>query len=94
MLLDRGKYLTLHPFIHPGAPCLKNMRHAQERGLRVRDFPVAEFIVHGARGTSPSHGYGLRAGGKQMIAYYLDKLEGIVMRDPRLDPLGRSKRRS
>jgi hypothetical protein len=94
MLLDRSKYLGLHRFIHHGAPCIKNMRHAEERGYTVQDFPVSEYIVHHARGTSSRHGYGLWASGKQRVVYYLDKLEGLVLRDRTLDPLGRSKTRS
>jgi glycosyltransferase involved in cell wall biosynthesis len=91
MLLDRLKYLTLAPFIHHGSPCLPNMRDADARGYQFRDFPMWDFIEHFGRGTSSRHGYGIWAGGKQKLAFYLEKLEGLLFRDPTLDPLGRSK---
>jgi Glycosyl transferase family 2 len=91
MLLDRRKYLTLGPFSHHGSPCLRNMRDAQARGYRVQDFPMWDYIEHFGRGTSSGHGYGLWAGGKQKLSFFLEKLEGLVLRDPTLDPLGGSK---
>lgn len=91
MLLDRRKYLTLGPFIHHGSPCLGNMRDAQERGYLVQDFPMWDFIEHFGRGTSSRHGYGPWAGSKQRLAFYLERLEGLLLRDPTLDPLGGSK---
>jgi GT2 family glycosyltransferase len=59
MLLDRDKYLSLPPFVHHGSPCLTNMRAAQENGYTVRDFPIAEYILHYGRGTCSQYGYGL-----------------------------------
>jgi glycosyltransferase involved in cell wall biosynthesis len=94
MLLDRDKYLGLAPFIHHGSPCLGNMRDAQARGYQVQDFPMWDYIEHYGRGTSSHHGYGLWAGGKQKLSFYLEKFEGFLFRDPTLDPLGGSKERS
>jgi glycosyltransferase involved in cell wall biosynthesis len=59
MLLDRSKYLGLRRFNHHGAPCLANMRQAVQRGYRLRDFPIQEYILHLGRGTCGSYGYGL-----------------------------------
>jgi glycosyltransferase involved in cell wall biosynthesis len=90
MLLDRRKYLTLKPFVHHGSPCLWNMRDAQARGYLVHDFPMWDYVEHFGRGTSSRHGYGLWAGSKQKLAFYLERLEGLILRDPTLDPLGGS----
>jgi glycosyltransferase involved in cell wall biosynthesis len=91
MLLDREKYLALRPFIHHGSPCLQNMRTAQKRGYQVNDFPMWDFIEHFGGGTSSRHGYGIWAGAKQKLAFCLEKLEGLLLRDPTLDPMGGSK---
>jgi glycosyltransferase involved in cell wall biosynthesis len=82
MLLDRGKYLRLRPFVHHGAPCLRNMRDAKKARLRVLDFPIGDYVVHRMQGTSASQGYGLRAGTRQRVEYYLSRLEGVITRDP------------
>ena len=81
MLLDRAKYLTLEPFVHHGAPAIRNMRAARRAGLRAVDFPVAEFILHHERGTSAHHGYGARGRARLVIEGYLNRLEGYVTRD-------------
>src|SRR5438552_2271158 len=52
MLIDRSKYGRLHPFIHHGAPCIKNMRDAQRAGYGVHNFPIDRFVVHHSEGTS------------------------------------------
>jgi hypothetical protein len=59
MLLKRDIYLGLKSFDHHGAPCLANMRQAVQRGYRLRDFPIQEYILHLGRGTCGSYGYGL-----------------------------------
>jgi glycosyltransferase involved in cell wall biosynthesis len=58
MLLDRRKYLGLKRFTHHGAPCLSNMRQAIQRGYRLGDFPIQDYILHLGRGTCSSYGYG------------------------------------
>jgi glycosyltransferase involved in cell wall biosynthesis len=82
MLIDRGKYGRLHPFIHHGAPCIKNMRDAQRRGLTVHNFQIDRFVVHHTEGTSASHGYGGRARSRQLVEHLLTRAEGFVLRDP------------
>jgi glycosyltransferase involved in cell wall biosynthesis len=59
MLLDKKKYLSLDGFIHHGSPCNRNMRHAQQSGFGVCDFPIDRLIVHHGRGTCSRYGYGL-----------------------------------
>jgi len=61
MLLERGKYAGLPPFVHHGAPCLRNMREAIKAGFTVSDFPVMDYISHDWRGTAGRYGYGLGA---------------------------------
>lgn len=85
MLLDRSKYVNLHKFIHHGAPCIKNMRHAEQAGYTVQDFPVADFIVHHAGATSLEHGYGYWARRRQLIELYLEKVESFLTRDSTLN---------
>jgi hypothetical protein len=82
MLLDRDKYFGLRPFVHHGAPCLRNMQDAKRKDYAVVDFPVAEYVAHRMQGTSASHGYGVRMGAKQRLEYHLSRLEGLVTRDP------------
>jgi glycosyltransferase involved in cell wall biosynthesis len=82
MLLDRAKYFRLHPFEHHGAPCIKNMRAAKRAGYVVRHFPIHEFVIHHAEGTSSQHGYGFRARSRQVIEQFLTNIEGFVLRDP------------
>jgi glycosyltransferase involved in cell wall biosynthesis len=82
MLLDRSKYLRLDPFIHHGAPCIKNMRAAKKAGYRVLHYPVGSFVIHHAEGTSARHGYGLRARSRQIVERYLSELEALILRDP------------
>jgi glycosyltransferase involved in cell wall biosynthesis len=82
MLLDRAKYQRLDPFIHHGAPCIKNMRGAKKAGYRVLHYPVGSFVIHHAEGTSAQHGYGLRARSRQIVERHLSELEARVLRDP------------
>ena len=82
MLLDRSKYQRLDPFIHHGAPCIKNMRSAKKAGYRVLHFPVGTFVIHHAEGTSAQHGYGYRARGRQIIERWLSDVEALILRDP------------
>jgi glycosyltransferase involved in cell wall biosynthesis len=77
MLIDRSKYLRLHRFIHHGAPAIKNMRDAKRRGYSVRDFPINDFIVHDAQGTSSWQGYGPWATAKQWLFFRLGQLDGL-----------------
>lgn len=91
MLVDRGKYLGLHPFIHHGAPCIRNMEDAQRAGHRVAHFPIGDFVLHRMEGTSSSHGYGFRVGAKQRIEYYLNKLTSFARRDPTLPVRSRNR---
>jgi glycosyltransferase involved in cell wall biosynthesis len=81
MLLDREKYLSLRPFVHHGAPSIRNMQDAKRSGLAVVDFPIREYVAHHMQGTSGSHGYGFRAGARQRLEYYLNRLHGLVTRD-------------
>ena len=55
MLFDRNIYLQLKPFTDHGAPCVYTMIDAEERGLKVKGFPVAEYVMHlsGASWTEP-----------------------------------------
>jgi glycosyltransferase involved in cell wall biosynthesis len=84
MLLDRDKYLALRPFIHHGAPCIRNMEDARRAGYRVVRFPIGDFVFHLAEGTSGSHGYGLRAATRQRIESYLNRVRSLVKDDPTL----------
>lgn len=84
MLLDRGKYVDLHPFIHHGAPCIRNMEDAQRAGYTVASFPIGDFVFHRMQGTSASHGYGFWTGAKQRVEFYLNRLNSFLRRDPTL----------
>ncbi|MBK7916670.1 MAG: glycosyltransferase [Chloroflexi bacterium] len=63
LLLRKSVYITLPPFIHLGAPCLPNMKLAQQQ-QQVLAFPIAQYVNHKGRGTCGRFGYGLgwRAG--------------------------------
>jgi len=58
-LLRRSTYLELPPFEKHGAPCLTNQLAASERGERMVDFPVRDYVFHLGRGTVRMHGYRL-----------------------------------
>jgi glycosyltransferase involved in cell wall biosynthesis len=93
MLLDRAKYQRLHPFVHHGAPCIKNMRDAKKVGYLVRHFPIVRFVLHHFEGTSAQHGYGLRSRSQQIVEHVLTNVEGFVLRDPVLKVQHRADRR-
>ena len=82
MLLRRRSYLELHPFVHHGAPCLKNMRDAQRHGLVVADFRIADYVHHYLRGTSSDHGYGVRARARNVLEARANRLYGWFTGDP------------
>jgi glycosyltransferase involved in cell wall biosynthesis len=82
MLLDRAKYEKLHPFAHHGAPCIKNMYDARRAGYVVRYFPIENYIIHHAEGTSANHHYDVWFRSKQLIEWALSTLQGFVLRDP------------
>jgi GT2 family glycosyltransferase len=82
MLIDREKYLGLRPFIHHGAPCIRNMASAKHAGYTVVSFPIYDFVLHHAEGTSADHGYGMRARARQHIEHVLSDVEAFVRRDP------------
>jgi glycosyltransferase involved in cell wall biosynthesis len=81
MLLDRRKYLTLPPFIHHGAPCIKNMRAARRAGYVVRHFPVYEVVRHEHGGTSRAHGYGFWGRGRLTAGFYAGKVYDRLVGD-------------
>jgi glycosyltransferase involved in cell wall biosynthesis len=60
----RETYLALPPFERHGAPCLKNMRGAVERGYGLVHVPVEEYVRHKGRGTASRFGYRLGWKGK------------------------------
>lgn len=82
MLIARSTYLRLRPFIHHGAPCIKNMQHAKRLGYAVVPFPVHRYVVHHAEGTSAVHGFGRRARARQHIEHALSSAQAFVLRDP------------
>lgn len=55
-LLDREKYLRLHPFIHSGAPATRLMASAVEAGYHLESFPIGEYIEHKIAGTRGKFG--------------------------------------
>jgi glycosyltransferase involved in cell wall biosynthesis len=58
-LVEREQYLALAPFERHGAPCLRNAHDAEDRGVVLADFPVADYVYHIGRGTVDVHGYQL-----------------------------------
>ena len=50
-LWRRSVYLSLPPFVDHGAPAVENMRAAQERGIKVGDFPISGYVDHLVAGT-------------------------------------------
>lgn len=59
VLLKKSDYLMLPPFAHHGAPCLQNMKKAQQQEVQLVDFPIHQFVKHLGRGTCGRYGYGL-----------------------------------
>ena len=72
MMLKRDLYFLLLPFRRHGSPCLANMRTATQRGYRLIDFPVEQFVKHEGRGTAGPFGYNLGFRGK--LNYLLNKM--------------------
>lgn len=72
MLLRRGTYLTLPPFVHHGLPALKNFQAAAERDLMLAPYAIENYITHLGRGTAERFGYGL--GLKSRFDYLLKRL--------------------
>lgn len=54
-LYDREKYLTLPPFEHHGDPMQVNMDAAARRGMRVKCFPIFDYLDHREAGTREAY---------------------------------------
>lgn len=50
-LYNRDTYLSLSPFVNKGAPAVVNMRDAQKRGIKVRSYPIENYVEHLVAGT-------------------------------------------
>lgn len=72
MLIDRTIYRNLPPFEHHGVPVLRNMEAADERGYRLVEFPVEDYVDHLGRGTASKYGY--RLGLKSRLNHLLHRL--------------------
>ena len=72
LFLKKAFYEELPPFIHHGQPTIHNFKEAHERGLKLKDFPISDYIHHHWRGTADRFGYGLGIKGK--LDYFLNKL--------------------
>lgn len=72
LLLKTGLYHQFPPFNHHGQPTLKNIEKAQERGFKVIDYPMDQYIDHLWRGTASKYGYKLGLKGK--LDYLLNRL--------------------
>ncbi|MBO6575250.1 MAG: glycosyltransferase [Rhodothermales bacterium] len=72
MMINRTAYLELPPFVHHGLPVLQTCKEAQQQGLRIRSWPVAEHVNHLGRGTAERFGYGL--GLRSRLSFLLHKL--------------------
>jgi hypothetical protein len=72
LLVRRDLYLTLPPFERHGAPCLRNMIAASQRGYALLHFPVEEYILHEGRGTAYRHGY--RLGWRGKVNHFLNRI--------------------
>lgn len=46
MMFDVGKYWALPQFNHHGAPQLLNMRGARDKGYKLVDFPIKDYVHH------------------------------------------------
>ncbi len=93
MMLRRQTYLELRPFIHHGAPCLKNMRDAQRRGYVVVNFWIGDYVHHYLAGTSGAHGYGIRARTRNILEARANRLYGRLTGDPTVPVRIPSRRR-
>jgi GT2 family glycosyltransferase len=72
MLVKRALYAELPRFERHGAPLLKNMIGAREKGFVLADIPLEEYVRHDHRGTAARFGYHL--GVKGRLNYLLNKL--------------------
>jgi GT2 family glycosyltransferase len=72
MMIRRNMYFGLRPFEHHGMPVLKNFISAQEKGFKLKMFPIQEYIEHRWRGTASRFGYGLGWRGK--LDFALNKI--------------------
>lgn len=72
MMIRRSLYKDLEPFQHHGAPCLKNMIAANERGYHLIDFNIEDYVNHKGRGTASRFGYNLGLRGK--LNFILNKV--------------------
>jgi glycosyltransferase involved in cell wall biosynthesis len=54
-MINRDVYLTLAPFVEHGAPLCYNMKDAQDKGLRIENYPIDKYVSHlsGASWTEP-----------------------------------------
>lgn len=71
MMINTAAYRSLPPFIHHGLPVLQASMAAAEKGLRVHDFPVEQYVEHLGRGTAERFGYGL--GWRSRLNYLLHR---------------------
>jgi len=51
MMIDRKKYLGLHPFVNHGGPVARNMIDANKKGYKVVSFPIEDYVFHMSEGT-------------------------------------------
>lgn len=72
LFLKAEYYDPLPPFVHHGQPTIYNFKEAHERGLKLENFPISEYIHHHWRGTADRFGYGLGIKGK--LDYFLNKI--------------------
>lgn len=71
MFLRRTLYSHFPPFIHHGQPTLQNFFEAINKGYKLIEFPIEDYIFHHWRGTAEKYGYKLGLKGK--IDYLLNK---------------------
>lgn len=55
-LLDKEKYGELKPFQHRGAPAIQLMIDAVQKGYRLANFPIDNYIWHKTAGTRKRYG--------------------------------------
>lgn len=72
MMVRRQMYLQLPPFQHHGLPVLESCVAAKQRGWRVSEFPIEQYVEHLGRGTAERFGYGL--GWRSRLDYLLHRL--------------------
>lgn len=57
-VIDRGKYATLPPFVHHGAPLYRNMWGARRAGHHLEHVHIGDHVTHVGKVTASAHGYG------------------------------------